>query len=78
LTADSADQTPINSLFLSAVDGLRANLRRPRAYPLLVNYYLKQGLTAEELRLAAEQAAARAHSLARTSSVSSQTTRLAA
>lgn len=44
-------------LYSGAVGRFRANLRHPRAVPLLVDYYLKQGLPAEDIRLAAQQAA---------------------
>ncbi|HEU5314921.1 MAG TPA: hypothetical protein VFX49_02340 [Chloroflexota bacterium] len=48
-------------LVAAATEDFRANLRHPRAQALLIDYYVKQGMTSEELRQAMRAAAAPRH-----------------
>jgi hypothetical protein len=48
-------------LIAAATEDFRANLRFPRAQALLVDYYLKLGLTGEQLRQAMRDASVQRH-----------------
>ena len=48
-----------SDLLAAASADFRANLKHSRALPLLVEHYLKRGLTAEQVRLAVRNASTR-------------------
>ena len=56
-SSDSAETAaPARSLLDRATADFRANLRHSRSHSLLVDYYLKRGLTSDEIRQAIRNA----------------------